>query len=219
MAQERRDEASRRDVQDLPFTLDNDIFFDNENVLDTDVHAHYNCECRPTEIRDAYWIVGSARDAPSHTSYVPSNQGWSAGDSFAWRVSGKWLVFAYPGDHDTFWARIRDATAAGRLGPVSKAATALGRDTESNANSLVTCVYTTDYRDLADLGRVLAELRHLEISGRLSYKTDSDTLSGRYGDGAAIYTSPPGSFEFSEPQRRRSASPSAAAAVRHRTVS
>lgn len=162
---------------------------EDEIVIPLGSHTHYNCECRPTEVRDAYWTVASAENAQS---------GLGSG------VSGKWLVFAYLSDHDAFWARIREATAAGRLGPESKAATALDRGTASNANSLVTCVYTADHRDLADVGRVLAELRQLGISGRLNYKADSDTMSGKYGAGASIYTSDPGSFEFCEPRRRRS---------------
>lgn len=178
-----REWRNKAPVGAVPSITDDDV------VIRLDSHVHDNCECRPTEVRDAYWTVASAREAQSS---------WVSG------VSGKWLVFAYLSDHDAFWAKISEATVAGRLGPKSKAATALDRGTASNANSLVTCVYTADYRDLADVGRVLAELRQLGVSGRLNYKTDTDTVSGKYGTGASIYTSAPGSLEFREPQRRRS---------------
>jgi hypothetical protein len=49
------------------------------------------------------------------------------------------------------------------------------------------CVYTPDFHDHEEVvTRVLVALRDLGSKERLSYKTDVDTLAGRYGSGAAI---------------------------------
>lgn len=47
----------------------------------------------------------------------------------------------------------------------------------------VICVYTYDFRDKADVGRVLKGLREIGIEGKLYYKTDQATISGIYARG------------------------------------
>jgi Bles03-like protein len=59
-------------------------------------------------------------------------------------------------------------------------------------------IYTKDYRDQQDLARVLAKLRAMGISRRLSYKEDAATRALRYGSGAALYVSQPGTLDFSK---------------------
>lgn len=109
--------------------------------------------------------------------------------------SGKWLVFSSPEDHDAVWGRIRDATRRGELGTDAKAATARQYRRQLSTSKVI-CVYTTDFADRDDVRRVLRGLRALDVGGRLSYKTDVDTLSGTYGAGAAVYVSQPGSKDF-----------------------
>jgi len=88
------------------------------------------------------------------------------------------------------------------LGISSKAETALTTAMNRFAQGRVRliCVYTVDWTDDADVRRVLGELRALGFNGRLSYKTDSDTLTGQYGSGSATYVSQPGSLDM---ERRR----------------
>jgi hypothetical protein len=109
---------------------------------------------------------------------------------------GKWLLFTNLDGHDKVWEKIRAATEAGDLGCRAKAATARPNPLKGSSNALLTCVYTCDYQDLDDVQRVLAALRGLGFGGRLVYKTDEATMSGRYGPGSAIYVSQPGSQQF-----------------------
>jgi Domain of unknown function (DUF1917) len=116
---------------------------------------------------------------------------------------GKWLLYLPPDQVDGAWDQIATATLDGRLGVAAKVADRLlaehgarhGRDVLH-----VCCVYTADCRDTADVARVLGELRELGFTQRLSYKEDAATLTGVYGQGAALYVAQPGSLEFT---RRR----------------
>ena len=116
-------------------------------------------------------------------------------------TTGKWLLFIPSADHDETWVKIKKATKAGRLGVGAKAGTALNTAMSPHAQGRVRliCVYTADWTDDADVKRVLRELRALGFNGRLSYKTDAATLTGKYGKGTATYVSQPGSLDI---QRR-----------------
>ncbi len=95
---------------------------------------------------------------------------------------GKWLVFVAPANVDRVWAAIQGATEVDRLGIAAKVSTRCQTGYESDHH--VICVYTRDFRDKADVARVLDGLRSLGIEGRLFYKTDQATLSGIYsGEG------------------------------------
>jgi hypothetical protein len=91
---------------------------------------------------------------------------------------GKWLVFAAPAEVDRVWAAIQGATEVDRLGIAAKVSTRHQVGYESEYH--VVCVYTRDFRDKGDVGRVLEGLRQLGVQGRLFYKTDQATLSGIY---------------------------------------
>jgi hypothetical protein len=78
------------------------------------------------------------------------------------------------------WAKIKHATADGRLGDSAKAATAKPNPNASNPALKVICVYTYDWTDTADVGRIRQELRELGIVSKIPYKADHDTLVGRY---------------------------------------
>jgi hypothetical protein len=114
------------------------------------------------------------------------------------RRTGKWLLFTPAEDHNAVWAKVRAATEAGELGIAAKASTARPNPHQGGSGALLTCVYTHDYENHDDVRHVLASLRKLGFDGRLSYKTDDDTLSGKYGRGAAIYVSQPGSPDFED---------------------
>lgn len=91
---------------------------------------------------------------------------------------GKWLVFVRHEHVDEVWERIRSAVEAGKLGISAKVSTS--RPSGYKSTDHVICVYTYDFRDKADVGRVLTALRDIGITGRLYYKTDQATLSGVY---------------------------------------
>ncbi len=116
--------------------------------------------------------------------------------------TGKWLLFTSPEHHDEVWLKIKDATEAGSLGYAAKT-TSRSRPDYRSLRGMLTCVYTYDFEDHGDLRRVLAELRRLGFTARLSYKTDEDTLEGHYGKGTSAYVSQPGSLDFED---RRSSS-------------
>jgi hypothetical protein len=116
---------------------------------------------------------------------------------------GKWLLYLPREQVDAGWAKIADAVAAGRLGVSAKVADrAIAKHGSRRGREIlhVCCVYTADCRDTADVARVLGVLRELGFAQRLSYKEDAATLTGVYGQGAALYVAQPGSLEFT---RRR----------------
>jgi len=96
-----------------------------------------------------------------------------------WRP-GKWLVFVSRKDVDEVWEKIRAATEAGRLGISAKVSTAKPNPLSTNPEKHVICVYTPDWTDEADVMRVREELRRLGITGKIPYKSDEDTLKGKY---------------------------------------
>jgi len=134
----------------------------------------------PSTEADAFWIH----------AFAPKQRARPGG-------GGKWLVFVPESAVDSWWDTIKTAIEAGRLGDQAKVGTAL-RNPHAYKGARVICVYTEDWRDKADVGRVLGELRALGVDWRLSYKSDEDTLSGRYGQGAATYVSQPGSLDFED---------------------
>jgi hypothetical protein len=135
----------------------------------------------PSTERDAFWI----------DAFAPKQRARPGG-------GGKWLVFVPQSVVDSWWDTIKTAIEAGRLGNAAKVATARASPLATSKGSRVICIYTEDWRDKADVRRVLGELRTLGLEGRLSYKRDEDTMSGRYGSGAATYVSQPGSLDFED---------------------
>ena len=121
-------------------------------------------EAKPSEVTDGYWIYAH-REKSDYPKSTPQ--------------SGKWLVFVHERDADEMWAKIKKATGEGKLGSSAKVATAkpsrLGEP-----NKRVICVYTYDWTDEKDVKRVREELRKLGITSKIAYKTDEDTLSGKY---------------------------------------
>jgi hypothetical protein len=129
---------------------------------------------------------------------------WAAAPDWADRVAaspaagayvGKWLLFAGESQIGQAWEIVATATESGRLGGKSK------RAEEPTRGAYVICVYTPDYRDLGEVGRVLAVLREVGFSARIFYKEDAATHALRYGGGSAsLYEAPAGSTQI---RRRR----------------
>jgi Bles03-like protein len=108
---------------------------------------------------------------------------------------GKWLVFVGEDEVDAVWEKVASATSRGQLGLAAKVATAWPNPLARSSKRVI-CVYTYDFNDQEDVTRVLVALRGLGFRERLSYKTDIDTLAGRYGSGAATYVSQPDQLTF-----------------------
>ena len=83
---------------------------------------------------------------------------------------------------DAVWRIIAEATEAGNLGSESKVSTAMTGFDGSPPTKHVICVYTYDWMDVEDVRRIRAELRSLGIVTRIPYKTDEDTLAGKYAE-------------------------------------
>lgn len=92
---------------------------------------------------------------------------------------GKWLVFVPEKFINAAWEQIKDATEKGLLGGSSKCSTLKGRK-NGPGSDYVCCVFTYDWRDEKDVMRVREALRELGFTKPLPYKTDADTIAGKY---------------------------------------
>ncbi|KAI9791469.1 MAG: hypothetical protein M1816_003813 [Peltula sp. TS41687] len=96
-------------------------------------------------------------------------------------TTGKWLLFRRGRALDEAWAAIAEATAQGRLGIGAKVATWDGSEGEDHDQ--VICVYTANFADEADVGRVVKRLSEMGLAGKtkqVRYKTDAWTIMGIY---------------------------------------
>ena len=130
---------------------------------------------KPSEVKDAYWLrVGCRTD----NFKKPTEK------------AGKWLTYMSADMVDEYWAKIKQATEEGLLGYSSKVATARPNP-HASSKAKVIVVYTYDWTDEKDVFRVREQLRKLGIEKKLSYKTNEDTLAGKYkqttGDRIAKY--------------------------------
>lgn len=114
---------------------------------------------------------------------------------------GKWLIWVRCQGVETCWGAVRSATEAGSLGIAAKirahraegidASTAKATDELTFSDLLppaerhVVCVYTRDWRDVDDVGRVGRALAQIGAvrSEIIRYKSDEQTLSGIYYGG------------------------------------
>jgi hypothetical protein len=90
--------------------------------------------------------------------------------------SGKWLVFCKPEEIAEVWSKVKRAVAAGNLGKTAKCSTRKG----FKGSDYVICVYTHDWKDEDSVQFVRQGLRDIGITKPIPYKTDADTLAGRY---------------------------------------
>ena len=119
---------------------------------------------RPSEVTDAYWLSAECKTG---NFKKPTER------------AGKWLVYLSISWIDEYWAKIRQTTEEGLLGYSSKVATARPNPHASSKAKLIV-VYTYDWTDEKDVFRVREQLRKLGIEKKLSYKTNEDTLAGKY---------------------------------------
>ena len=118
----------------------------------------------PMEVKDAYWVFAFREKGIYPKSVNP----------------GKWLIFVSVKDIDAIWMKIRKATEDGLLGDSAKSSTAKDNGMSRNKNSKVICVYTYDWKDKNDVFRIRSVLRELGITWEIGYKTDEDTIKGKY---------------------------------------
>lgn len=123
-------------------------------------------DAKPSEITDVYYIKAYRKkgDYPKPTDRT-----------------GKWLVFVDVSIVDEVWAKIKKATEDGILGNSAKVATAKPNRLASSPRRKVICIYTYDWTDEKDVKRVCDGLRGVGITQQIWYKTDEDTLNGKYG--------------------------------------
>lgn len=83
--------------------------------------------------------------------------------------SGKWMLFPEPGDVNEVWEVVVRATINNQLGSAAKVAPRM-QETPNKARLI--CIYTSDFMDKDDIGRVLCKLKDLglvRVNGRPIY--------------------------------------------------
>lgn len=120
---------------------------------------------KSSEMCNAHWVYAERKKGkyPSHTSR-----------------GGKWLIFAKSNEIGQVWAKVKKATEDGRLGGFTKVRTSKANQNTANPDINVICIYTHDWTDEKDVKRIREELRKLGITNKIPYKTDQDTLNGKY---------------------------------------
>ncbi len=119
---------------------------------------------KPSMVTNDYWVHATRKEGKYPK---PKN-------------SGKWLLFVPNKSIDEVWAKIKRATEEGLLGERSKCATAIPNPNAKNQDSKVICVYTYDWTDKEDVMKIREQLRQLGITNKIPYKSDEDTLTGKY---------------------------------------
>jgi hypothetical protein len=109
--------------------------------------------------------------------------------------TSQWLLFVTDKEAPDAWREICVAVSENRLGIGAKIATAPAEGQDSR----VICVYTKDFNDREDVGRVVQELNNIGLvptdkKKQLWYKCDAftflDIMSGNpYGLRASLYSS------------------------------
>ncbi|MDP3024500.1 MAG: DUF1917 domain-containing protein [candidate division Zixibacteria bacterium] len=122
-------------------------------------------DAKPSEVTEDYWVYATRKVGKYPESTLRS---------------GKWLVFVESENVDKVWAKIQKAVEEGKLGGSAKVATAKSNSLAGKSKVKVICVYTYDWADEKDVKRIREELRKLCIKNKIPYKTDEDTLSGKY---------------------------------------
>ena len=129
---------------------------------------------RPSSVFDRYWIYAER----SHPDTYPRHS----------KSGGKWMLFVNKGEVDDWWAKIKAATERGDLGSSAKVATMKENPNAASKDTKVICVYTYDVNDASDCSRVRQRLRDLGVTWKIPYKTDADTIAGKYSkaDGVRV---------------------------------
>jgi Domain of unknown function (DUF1917). len=120
---------------------------------------------KPSEVTNAYYVWAKRQKG----AYLGQTE-----------RTGKWLIFVDASIVDEVWAKIKKATEDGILGDFSKVATEKPNPIAIDSRKKVICVYTYDWTDEKDVKRIREELRRIGITNKIPYKSDEDTLSGKY---------------------------------------
>jgi hypothetical protein len=121
---------------------------------------------RPSEVSDRYWIYAERSEASTYPHHGPRG--------------GKWMLFVKNAEVDAWWSKVKAATESGLLGSSSKVATMKQNPNAASPDTRVICVYTYDVGDETDCSRVRDVLRQLGVTWKIPYKTDEDTVAGKY---------------------------------------
>lgn len=121
-------------------------------------------ELKPSAVSDAYWLGAECKTS---NFKKPTER------------AGKWLVYLSIDRIDEYWAKIKKATEDGQLGYSAKVSTARPNPLASS-KARVIVVYTYDWKDEKDVFRIRKALRRLGIVRKIPYKTNADTLAGKY---------------------------------------
>ena len=120
---------------------------------------------KPSKIKSKFWLHAEIKKG----IYKPYSE-----------KSGKWLLFIPREQIDQTWAVIKKYTEDGRLSGEAKVSTAKKNPNAIRENVHVICIYTYDWEDKEDVMRIGVELRKLDFTKPISYKTDGDTLAEKY---------------------------------------
>ncbi|OAA49547.1 DNA polymerase II large subunit-like protein [Metarhizium rileyi] len=110
--------------------------------------------------------------------------------------SGKWMLFCPSLEVNQVWGLVAKATAENKLGVAAKV-NPRARSDDARKDRLI-CIYTADFQDKSDVGRVLQHLTSLKLVGSrrptIYYKPDIFTYLGIshgniWGLAASIYNS------------------------------
>lgn len=124
-------------------------------------------DVNPSTVTDEYWLFAE-RQKGSYPNTINTLK------------NGKWLIFVKIEEVDEVWKKVKRATEEGKLGLLAKVSTAKPNQNATNQNTKVICVYTHDWTDVNDVRGIREELRKLGITQKIPYKTDEDTVSGKY---------------------------------------
>lgn len=108
-------------------------------------------------------------------------------------TSGKWMMFVDSVEINAVWSVVARATANNELGIAAKVAP----DERDTRQDRLICVYTKDFNDMEDVGRVIRKMRDLglvEMRKAIYYKCDAYTYLGlnsqnEYDIKASLYRS------------------------------
>ncbi|EFY89337.1 DNA polymerase II large subunit-like protein [Metarhizium acridum CQMa 102] len=94
--------------------------------------------------------------------------------------SGKWMLFCSPSEVNEIWGLVAKATARNELGIAAKVNPRSQFD--DVRKDRVICIYTADFQDKSDVGRVLQQLKKLKLVGpglpTMYYKPGESTWRG-----------------------------------------
>jgi hypothetical protein len=136
-------------------------------ILGERYYTDYEDPILPSQVTSHVWLQMDNPNAPERLI-----------DKDYETLTGKWLLYPTPEKIDALWPVLKRSLQAGRLGVSMKASTPL---TGVREGAGLICIYTKSWQDIADIRRVLSELRKLGISDRIYYKADAQTLLGMSG--------------------------------------